>query len=111
MSRLGSILAPLLVLVAAAVLEVGGDAVVRQGLRGRAGWPIAAGCGMLAAYGVVVNLVPWDLSRLLGTYVAVFAVVSVLVGRFWFGEDVPRSTWLGLALIALGALVIQAGRR
>jgi len=111
LGRIGSSLLPALFLVAAALLEVGGDAVVRRGLRGRGGWLVAAGCLMLAAYGVVVNLVPWDLSRLLGTYVAVFAVVSVLAGRFWFGEAVPRSTWLGLALIVLGAGVIQSGRR
>jgi len=111
LNRIGSFALPLLVFVAAALLEVGGDAVVRKGLRGQ-GWPaILAGCLMLAAYGLVVNLVLWDFSRLLGAYVAVFAVAGVLVGRFGFGEAVPRSTWVGLALIVAGGLVIQAGRR
>ena len=54
---------------------------------------------MLAGYGLVVNLVTWDFSRLLGVYVAVFALVSVLAGRFWFREAVPASTWVGLGLI------------
>ena len=53
----------------------------------------------------------WDFSRLLGAYVAAFAVVGVLAGRFWFGEAVPASTWVGLGLVVLGGLVIQAGRR
>jgi multidrug transporter EmrE-like cation transporter len=109
--RLGSVLGPLLALVAAALLEVGGDAVIRQGLRGRGAATIVGGCLMLAGYGLVVNLVPWDFSRLLGIYAAAFAVVSVLVGRFWFGEAVPASTWTGLGLVVLGGLVIQAGRR
>ncbi len=58
-----------------------------------------------------MNLVPWDFSRLLGTYVAVFALIAVLAGRSWFGEAVPPSTWLGLGLIVLGGAVIQLGSR
>jgi multidrug transporter EmrE-like cation transporter len=42
-------------------------------------------------------------------YVAVFAMVSVLCGRFVFGEIVPTSTWVGLILIVAGGLVIQFG--
>ena len=109
--RFGLSLVPLLVFVAAALLEVGGDAVIRQGLRGR-GWPsVLAGCLMLAIYGLVVNLVKWDFSRLLGAYVAVFALASVLAGWFWFGEAIPSTTWIGLGLIVLGGLVIQVGAR
>jgi small multidrug resistance family-3 protein len=98
-----------LVFVAAAILEVGGDALIRKGLR-ESGWAmIAAGCATLAFYGVVVNLVKWDFSRLLGVYVAFFALVSVLCGLLVFREAVPTSTWLGLALIIAGGLVIQFG--
>jgi small multidrug resistance family-3 protein len=107
----GLSIVPLVIFVAAALLEVGGDAVIRRGLRGQ-GWPsVLAGCLMLALYGLVVNLVKWDFSRLLGAYVAVFALASVLAGRFWFRESVPASTWVGLGLILLGGLVIQAGGR
>jgi drug/metabolite transporter superfamily protein YnfA len=98
-----------LIFIAAAVLEVAGDAVIRQGLRGGGGGLIAAGVVVLGGYGVVVNLVQWDLSRLLGVYVGVFAAVSVLCGRFVLGESVPVSTWLGLAIIMAGGLVIQFG--
>jgi drug/metabolite transporter superfamily protein YnfA len=97
------------VFIAAAVLEVGGDAVIRKGLRGGMVWLIIAGFIILGCYGVVVNTVKWDFSRLLGVYVAVFAVVSVLTGRFVFKEAVPPSTWIGLAIIVVGGAVIQAG--
>ncbi len=107
--KLGLSLLPLLIFVAAALLEVGGDAVVRQGLRGQKWLLILLGCLMLGVYGVVVNTVKWDFSKLLGVYVAVFALLSVLVGRFWFQETVPGSTWVGLAIIVLGGLVIQVG--
>ena len=109
--RFGSILGLGLIFVVAALLEVGGDAVVRQGLRGRGWATVLAGCVMLAGYGLVVNLVKWDFSRLLGTYVAIFAVASVLVSRFWFREAVPAATWVGLGLIVIGGMVIQFGAR
>jgi small multidrug resistance family-3 protein len=109
--KLGLSLLPMLIFVAAALLEVGGDAVVRHGLRGQKWVLILVGCVMLGIYGVVVNTVKWDFSKLLGVYVAVFAVISVLVGRFWLQESVPTSTWVGLAIIVVGGLVIQVGWR
>ncbi|HET6419640.1 MAG TPA: hypothetical protein VFG19_05750 [Geobacteraceae bacterium] len=99
-----------LIFIVAAVLEVGGDAVIRKGLRGSIVWFIISGFIMLGCYGVVVNTVKWDFSRLLGVYVAVFAVVSVLTGRLVFKESVHPSTWLGLAIIVAGGAVIQAGQ-
>jgi multidrug transporter EmrE-like cation transporter len=102
---------PWLIFLAAAVLEVGGDALIRKGLRASAAVWIIAGCALLATYGLVVNVVKWDFSKLLGIYVAVFAVISVLAGRFLFAEDVPLSTWIGLGIIVLGGLVIQFGQR
>jgi len=93
-----------------AVLEVGGDAVVRKGLRGGSLAVIAVGCILLASYGVLVNTVTWDFSKLLGVYIAFFAILSVLYGRFFFHEEVPLSTWIGCALIVAGGLVIQFGR-
>jgi small multidrug resistance family-3 protein len=99
------------VFLGAAVLEVGGDATIRTGLRGGRLMPIVAGCLMLAAYGLLVNRVPWDFSRLLGTYVAAFALVSVLFGRFVFGELVPFTTWAGIAIICAGGAVVQLGAR
>jgi drug/metabolite transporter superfamily protein YnfA len=98
-----------LVFVGSAVLEVGGDAFIRKGLQGSGLVAIMVGAVMLGSYGLLVNMVRWDFSKLLGVYVAVFALVSVSCGRFVFGEDVPLSTWVGLAIIVLGGLVIQFG--
>ena len=98
-----------LVFVGAALLEVGGDAVIRKGLYGSDRAYIALGGLMLAGYGLLVNTVSWDFSRLLGVYVVVFALISVLCGRFVFGENVPNATWMGLAIISIGGLVIQFG--
>jgi drug/metabolite transporter superfamily protein YnfA len=98
-----------LVFVAAAVLEVGGDAVVRKGLRGSGLVIIMIGFAMLGCYGVVVNMVKWDFSKMLGVYVAIFALISILFGRFVFKETIPIATWVGLCVIMCGGLIIQFG--
>ena len=97
------------VLVMAATLEVAGDAVIRKGMRGGGLVVIAIGFVMLGTYGVVVNQLGWDFSRLLGVYVAVFATVAVLTGRLVFREVIPMSTWVGLAVVVVGGLIIQVG--
>ncbi len=98
-----------LVFVAAAALEMTGDATVRRGLRGGGPLWILGGCAMLGAYGLLVNTVKWEFSKLIGVYVAFFALASVLCGRFVLHENVPPSTWLGLAVIFAGGLIIQFG--
>ncbi len=97
------------VFVAAAILEVGGDAIVRKGLRGSGLVIIMVGFAMLGCYGVVVNMVKWDFSKLLGVYVAVFALISALFGHFVFKETIPTATWIGLAVILSGGMIIQFG--
>ncbi|GAC1564707.1 MAG: hypothetical protein NVS2B7_38770 [Herpetosiphon sp.] len=97
------------VLLGSAVLEVAGDAIIRTGVRGRGLIFILLGAVVLGGYGILVNTVPWDFSRLLGVYVAVFALVSILAGRYVFHENVPVATWIGLLLILAGGLVIQLG--
>jgi multidrug transporter EmrE-like cation transporter len=98
-----------LIFLGAAILEVGGDATVRRGLRGSNLALIIGGFVALGCYGLVVNSVKWEFSRLIGVYVAFFALVSVLAGRFYFKEAISLSTWCGLALIIAGGLVIQFG--
>lgn len=100
-----------LIFIGAALLEVGGDAVVRKGLHGGGLLIILSGCAMLGLYGIVVNTVKWDFAKLLGVYVAIFALVSVLFGRLVFKENIPQTTWLGLAIIIGGAMLIQFGNK
>lgn len=99
------------IFVWAAILEVGGDAVIRHGLRHQGLFMILLGFLALGCYGLVVNLVRWDFSRMLGVYVGVFAAISVLVGRYLFHEVIPFSTWVGLGVVLLGGLIIQLGPR
>jgi small multidrug resistance family-3 protein len=98
-----------LVLLGAAIFEVGGDAMIRSGLRGRGWLFVALGVATLGAYGVIVNLLPLDFSKALASYVALFALVSVVFGRVLFREAVPVSTWIGLLVILVGSAIVQFG--
>jgi small multidrug resistance family-3 protein len=100
----------LAVFVGAALLEVTGDALIRKGLRGSGVVAVVAGFVVLGSYGVVVNLLNIDFSRLLGAYVGVFAVVSVIFGSVVFQDVVPVSTWIGLAVVLAGSLIVHVGR-
>jgi len=95
-----------LTLLAAALLEVSGDALTRMGLRER---PIFLGAGALAlfVYGVLVNQGRLDFGRLMGVYIAVFFFVSQVVA-FAFFRDVPNyKTVAGGLLIVIGGAVIM----
>lgn len=100
---------PWLVFIAAAILEVSGDAIIRKGLRTSGFLLIILGFIILGCYGIIVNSVKWDFSKLIGVYVGVFAVISVMVSRFLFKKNIPTSTWIGLLIIIFGGLVIQFG--
>jgi drug/metabolite transporter superfamily protein YnfA len=99
-----------IIFIVAAFLEVGGDAIIRKGLRGFRIILILSGCAILGCYGIVVNTLKWDFGKLLGTYVAVFALISILFGRFVFKENIPITTWVGLVIIVFGGLIIQFGQ-
>ncbi len=97
----------LIVFLAAAALEVGGDALIRKGMRGMGIWFIVVGLVALGCYGIVVNTLRWDFSKLLGVYIAVFTLMTVLFSRFIFKETIPGTRWAGITLIIIGGLIIQ----
>ena len=100
-----------LVLILAAALEAGGDALVRAGLFGAGAWQrvmlLALGGLTLLAYGCVVNAPRWDFGRLLGVYVVFFFVVAQLISWLGFHQPPSRAVMAGGALIVAGGLVIS----
>ena len=100
----------LLLLIVAAGLEAGGDALVRGGLFGpsparRAGL-LALGALVLFAYSCFVNLPRWDFGKMLGIYVAAFFVVAQVINWLAFGQKPSLPLYVGGALIVGGGLVI-----
>lgn len=100
----------ILLLVLAAVLEVGGDASVRWGLRGGPRIALVLGAAVLFGYGLSVNLPKWDFGRLMGVYIAVFFVVSQTIAVLAFKERLQLPTIVGGLLIVAGGVVMTAWR-
>lgn len=100
----------ILVLFLAALLEAGGDAVVRLGLRTNALWPRAAffllAATLLFGYGWMVNRPPWDFGKLLGLYVVFFFVIAQLISWLAFRQMPSVSVLAGGSLILAGGAVI-----
>ncbi len=96
-------------LFGAALLEAGGDALVRKGLHAPATGRIAfllAGGALLLVYGCVVNAAPWDFGRLIGVYVVFFFLVAQAISWLVFGQAPGGRVMLGGALIVLGGLIV-----
>jgi small multidrug resistance family-3 protein len=105
-----SLPAALSILLAAAFLEAGGDALVRSGLHSlglRRVSLFLAGAVVLFAYGVVVNTPSWDFGRLLGIYIALFFVAAQVINYFAFHQKPALPIFVGGALIVSGGLVIS----
>lgn len=106
MSRIQTVL----ILLLAATLEAGGDAIVRYGLHRTS--PLArmavflVGAAVLFAYGFTVNSPPWDFGRLLGLYVVFFFVIAQLLSCMLFRQVPSPALVAGGALIVLGGSVI-----
>jgi small multidrug resistance family-3 protein len=99
------------VLFLAAVLEAGGDALVRSGLHGQALATrmlfFALGAVVLFGYGYVVNTPPWDFGKLLGVYVVFFFVLAQLINWVFFHQRPTGPILRGGALIVAGGAVIS----
>ena len=97
-------------LILAAALEVGGDALTRWGLRGGRWYGLVLGAAVLFLYGLSVNLPKWDFGRLMGVYIAVFFVVSQIIAVLFFKEALRLPIWVGGALIVAGGILISVWR-
>ncbi len=96
----------LALLILAAILEVGGDALIRNGLKTGGIGLMLAGVVVLSAYGFMVNLTKLDFGHLMGLYIVLFFIVSQAVAVLVFKERIPTSMWAGGSLVILGGLVM-----
>lgn len=96
-----------------ALLEAGGDALIRKGMLAAPGTRLAfyaTGAVVLFLYGWLVNRPPWTFGSLLGVYVVLFFVVAQLLALFVFHEKLTVPIATGGALIVAGGLVITFWR-
>jgi len=98
-----------LLLLGAALLEAGGDWMVRRGIHAfswqRALW-FVMGAGLLFVYGWTVNRPPWNFGELLGLYVVFFFLAAQATSYFLLKETLRGPVLAGGLLIVSGGLVI-----
>jgi len=104
-------LTPLAILLVAAVLEAGGDALIRNGLQTSATptrlTSFALGALVLFSYGYVVNKPAWDFGRLLGVYIVFFFLVAQGIAWLVFNQRPTTPIVIGGAFIVVGGVVIS----
>jgi multidrug transporter EmrE-like cation transporter len=104
----------ILTLLFAAILEAGGDAVLRTGMHAHQPWRRALLFGAasitLFLYGWTVNSPPWDFGKLLGLYVVFFFVIAQLISWIVFKETPSAMVLAGGALIIAGGIVISLAK-
>jgi hypothetical protein len=96
----------LAILLCAACLEVGGDALVRWGIKSGQVIGFILGAALLFGYGLTVNFPKWEFSQLLGLYIVLFFLVSQAMGFFLFHEPVTQGRLVGGFLITAGGACI-----
>jgi len=98
-------------LVAATVLEVSGDAIIRKSLFEHAGLARAllflAGAILLAGYGTFLNLAPLEFREVVGLYIATLFVVWQVINFIFFRTLPTLPILAGGAMIVAGGLVVS----
>ena len=102
----------LFILLLAAVLEAGGDALIRAALHASTLTArlmmFASGAIVLCSYGYAVNRPPWDFGRLIGVYVVFFFLVAQAIAWLAFNQRPTGSIVLGGALVVAGGVIMSA---
>jgi drug/metabolite transporter superfamily protein YnfA len=104
----------LLTLLVAAILEAGGDAIIRSGMHAHDPWRRASlfgvGIVVLFLYGWTVNSPPWDFGKLLGLYVVFFFVIAQLISWIIFKQAPSAMVLLGGTLIIAGGVIVSLAK-
>ena len=98
-------------LIVAAALEGGGDAIVRIGLNQPAAGPrvllFLIGAAVLFAYGLTLNLAPIEFGKVVGLYIATLFVVWQIVNVVAFRSLPSLPILAGGAMIVAGGLIVS----
>jgi hypothetical protein len=102
------------ILLLAAILEAGGDAIMRAGLHKSLLWQksllFALAGVVLFAYGWTVNAPPWDFGKLLGLYVVFFFVTAQIISWLFFKQAPSFGVLVGGTFIVAGGLIISIAK-
>jgi hypothetical protein len=102
---------PIVFLLIATVLEVGGDAVIRSGLYSHAGLMrlglFLLGALLLFGYGSFLNLAPFEFGQVVGLYIATLFVVWQIINFVAFRAVPTAPILVGGALIIIGGAIVS----
>jgi hypothetical protein len=97
-------------LLAATILEVSGDAVVRTAIYNHVGPArlglFLAGAALLLGYGTLLNLAPLDFGQVVGLYLATLFVVWQVTNFLPFRAIPTLPIMLGGSLVIAGGAII-----
>ena len=100
----------IVLLLAATILEVSGDALVRIAIYNHAGLVRAGlffiGAALLLGYGTLLNLAPFEFGQVVGLYLATLFVVWQAVNFLAFRTLPTLPIVLGGALVIAGGAII-----
>ena len=104
----------ILLLLLAALLEAGGDAIVRVGLHKNLLWQktllLALAGVVLVAYRWTVNSPPWDFGKLLGLYVVFFFLTAQTLSWLVFKQTPSLAVIVGGGFIVAGGVIISMAK-
>ena len=100
----------LVLLLAATILEVSGDAIVRMALYDQVG-PVRVGlflggAVLLVGYGTFLNLAPFEFGQVVGLYIATLFVVWQVINFVAFRMLPTLPILLGGSLVIAGGAII-----
>jgi hypothetical protein len=102
---------PVVFLLIATILEVGGDAIIRSGLYSHAGLMrlglFALGALLLFGYGSLLNLAPFEFGQVVGLYIATLFVVWQIISFVAFRAVPTPPILLGGVLIIIGGAIVS----
>jgi drug/metabolite transporter superfamily protein YnfA len=104
----------ILLLLLAAALETGGDAIIKAGLHKNLLWQktllFALAGVVLFGYGWTVNSPPWEFGKLLGLYVVFFFVTAQILSWLVFKQPPSLAIVVGGAIIVAGGAIISMAK-
>ena len=100
-------------LIAATVLEVSGDAVIRIALHNQSGLGaarlglFALGGALVFGYGTFLNLAPLEFGEVVGLYIATLFIVWQAINFAFFHELPTLPIMVGGLLIVIGGAIVS----
>jgi len=100
-------------LIAATVLEVSGDAVIRIALHDYAGVTLirlalfALGAGLVFGYGTFLNLAPLEFREVVGLYIAILFIMWQVINFAFFRTLPTMPILVGGAMIVMGGAIVS----